>query len=197
MRIIGGTHRSRRLLAPPDRVTTRPIIDRVKQSLFDRIWSMGLIGPDSPGGRVLDIFSGTGSLGLEALSRGSEHCTFVEKDRRIRHLLKENLSALDLAGRATVLGVDAFASGWIDRLEHCEPPATGLIFCDPPYRMTADPAPAERVADLIARLAAVTRAGGVAVLRTEVRTSSPIVNGWAGPDSYRYGTMVLHFYERP
>ena len=196
MRIIGGTHRSRRLLAPPDRETSRPIIDRVKQSLFDRIWSMGLIGTDSAAGRVLDIFSGTGSLGLEALSRGSEHCTFVEKDRRIKDLLKENLSALDLTGRATVLGVDALASGWLDRLEPRAPPATGLIFCDPPYRMTADPALAERVADLIARLATVTRAGGVAVLRTEVRTSAPTVDGWAGMDSYRYGSMVLHFYER-
>lgn len=196
MRIIGGTHRSRILLAPLDQVTTRPIIDRVKQSLFDRLWSMGLVGGDSGRLHVLDIFSGTGSLGLEALSRGAEYCTFVEKDRRIRRLLTDNLAALDFARRATVLSVDALASDWLDRLEHHYPAPVGLIFCDPPYRITADPTLADRVANLIAHLAAVTRAGAVAMLRTEVRTLAPIVEGWVGPKSCRYGRTVLHFYQR-
>ena len=80
MRIIGGIHRSRHLHPPRDIHTTRPITDRVKVALFDRLWDAGLL----EGGSVLDIFSGTGSLGLEALSRGMDHCIFIERDKYSR-----------------------------------------------------------------------------------------------------------------
>ena len=98
MRIIGGTHRSRRLHPPPDAETTRPITDRVKVSLFDRLWDAGLLDE----GNALDIFSGTGSLGLEALSRGLSHCTFIERDKHALRLLKKNIDELGQIGRAHV-----------------------------------------------------------------------------------------------
>ena len=72
MRIIAGTHRGRTLLGPEGDDVTRPITDRVKENLFNRLHSLGVIGY----GRVLDVFAGTGSMGLEALSRGATHCTF-------------------------------------------------------------------------------------------------------------------------
>ncbi|MHC4996742.1 MAG: RsmD family RNA methyltransferase, partial [Planctomycetota bacterium] len=77
MRIIAGDHRGRRLLGPEGKNTTRPITDRVKVSLFDRLAAAGRI----EGAVVLDLFSGTGSMGLECLSRGARHVTFVDRDR--------------------------------------------------------------------------------------------------------------------
>lgn len=209
MRIIGGIYRSRRLLAPHDQRTTRPITDRVKQSLFDRLTSMGLFGGGDAGCRVLDVFSGSGSLGLEALSRGAEHCTFIEKDRSARQLLEKNLANLDLTGRAKVRAIDALVGGaapdrrpwsWLDSLNDdgsSEDRRFGLVFCDPPYRMTRDPQQRSRIEVLIERLAAVTSAGGVLVARSDHRTELRALEGWHGPDRHQFGSMALHFYHRP
>ena len=93
MRIIAGTHRGRTLLAPADAETTRPITDRVKENLFNRLHSLGVLGY----GRVLDVFCGTGSMGLEALSRGADHCTFVDRDRDAIDRLQQNLDTLGIA----------------------------------------------------------------------------------------------------
>ncbi|MEM6855146.1 MAG: RsmD family RNA methyltransferase, partial [Planctomycetota bacterium] len=90
MRIIAGQYRGRPLINPEDDLTTRPITDRVKENLFNRLQSLGLLGY----GRVLDIYCGTGSMGLEALSRGAEHCTFVDQSRDAIDKLEGNLDNL-------------------------------------------------------------------------------------------------------
>ena len=198
MRIIGGTHRSRQILGPRGGQTTRPITDRVKQSLFDRLWSMGVLGDDAPEPIVLDVFCGTGSLGLEALSRGAAHCTFVENDRGARQRLTRNLDDLELADRATVLGVDALAVNWLDTLPYrpADGQAVALIFCAPPYAMTRDESQSARIAALLGRLAPLTTPSGVAVLRTEKQTAAATIDAWSDPQTIVYGTMALHFYER-
>ena len=201
MRIIGGIHRSRQILAPKSSVT-RPITDRVKQSLFDRLWSLGVIGPDTPGRRVLDLFCGTGSLGLEALSRQAEHCTFVEKDRSAVELLGRNLQAMRLDEQATVLAVDVMigaGGGWQDMLGTGDAPGevnVGLIFCDPPYAMTRQAEQRVRIEKLIGELAAVTVSGGVLMLRTEANYRPNALPGWQEPQTHLYGSMGLHFYHR-
>ena len=101
MRIIAGTHRGRRIL-PPATDSTRPITDRVKQSLFD------LLAPRIEGAQVLDLFAGTGSMGLESLSRGAAHATFFESDRSAVKLLRQNIDALKLAPLSTVIATDLF-----------------------------------------------------------------------------------------
>lgn len=198
MRIIGGTHRSRHILPPQGGQTTRPITDRVKQSLFDRLWSMGLVGDDELGPHVLDVFSGTGSLGLEALSRGAAHCTFVENDRGAHQRLERNLDDLEMAERATVLGVDALAVNWGDTLPYHPADGQGvsLIFCDPPYAMTRDKSQSARIAAMLGRLAPLATPSSVAVLRTEKQTVATAIDMWADPQTIVYGTMALHFYER-
>ena len=200
MRIIAGTHRSRILLAPKDDTVTRPITDRVKQSLFDRLWSVGLITTDNPpgagGGNVVDLFAGTGSLGLEALSRGSDHCVFVEQHRSARTLLERNIESLELGDRSTVLGVDALSPGWMTLITGHTP--VRVVFCDPPYPLTRDPAQMARLAEMIAVLGSTPgfmEPGGILVLRTDADTPAPLVAGWQGPTSHRYGSMVVHFYE--
>jgi len=177
------------LLSPRGDRVTRPITDRVKQSLFDRLWSEGALDC-----RVaLDLFAGTGSLGIEALSRGVNHCTFVERDRSARGLLEKNLADLGLTDRATVLGVDAMWGGWFGLLAH---KPVGLVFCDPPYKMTGDGESMARIAVLIENMGALAAPDGVLVLRTDSYAQGQAVPGWDGPASYPYGSMAVHFYER-
>ena len=194
MRIIGGTHRSRRLLPPGGTGTTRPITDRARQSLFDRLWDLGLLGDPDAALPVLDLFCGTGTLGLEALSRGAASCLFVESDRDARRRLDQNLRTLDLADRAMVHGGDALTMLWTNLLP---PEPLGVAFCDPPYRLTRDPDGAARVAVLVGDLAPLMADGGVLMLRTDTHTTPPVAAAWEGPVSRRYATTVLHLYQRP
>jgi len=191
MRIIAGTHRSRPILSPPEDGTTRPITDRVKQALFDRLISM-----EAFGAAAVDVFSGTGSLGLEALSRGVDHVTFIEQDREARRLLQENLKALGLADRAAVLGSDAVSGTWIAQLPHRP---VELIFMDPPYAMTEDTVERDRLAGVMAALAKTPGAvsdDAIVVLRTSDRGEAPKADGWSAPEAHEYGSMTVHFYTR-
>jgi len=187
MRIIAGKYRGRKISPPQGTDTTRPITDRLKQSLFDRLAAMHMLG-----GHVLDLFAGTGSLGLEALSRGADHCTFIEQKRPVRALLEQNLAALALSNQATVLPDNALKLGWINRLSHRD---IRVAYCDPPYWLMGDPPNVVRVTRLIDAIASVMEPQGLMVLRTEHRIAPPAVSCW--PDtavSHIHGSMALHFY---
>jgi len=121
MRIVAGEWGGRRIQAPPGR-GTRPTTDRVRES-----W-MSIVSDHLDGARVLDLFAGSGALGLEALSRGAEHATFVEQDAKALAALKANVDALGAAGRATIIKGDAvkFAGG-------LEAGSFDVAFADPPY----------------------------------------------------------------
>ncbi len=101
MRVISGSAKGRRLKSLPGS-STRPITDRVKMALFD------ILGPSIVGARVLDLFAGTGSVGIEALSRGAAEAVFVEKDPRVVRVLRENLQQTDFLDRARVVRADVF-----------------------------------------------------------------------------------------
>lgn len=125
MRIIAGTHRGLALASVgkgDPGAHLRPTTDRVRESLFSV-----LMGHGHPTGRVLDLFAGTGALGLEALSRGAEHVTFVEKNRVGQRLIRDNLTRARAGEAATLLTCDA------TRLPPPAPAACDLIFLDPPY----------------------------------------------------------------
>lgn len=190
MRIIGGEFRSRRLIPPADEQTTRPITDRVKQALFDRLWDAGLLEE----GAAVDAFAGTGSLGLEALSRGVEHCTFIERDRDSRQRLEKNIAALGVQDRTLVLKVDALTAGWLNALPHRP---LRLFFCDPPYRLTDDERSRGQVLSLLAAVAPHLIPGGVCILRTEKHIDAESVEGFESPKRHVYGSMALHFYQTP
>lgn len=189
MRIIAGIHRSRLIQPPPDSDKTRPITDRVKQAMFDRLTAMAVLE-----GAAVDVFSGTGSLGLEALSRGVDHCTFIERDRATRRVLEANIASLALGDKSVVMSGEALSGAWITQLPH---KPLNLIFLDPPYALVVDEAEAKRVAALIAMLGPHTHPEGVLVLRTPSNQDAPPVDGWEGPATHTYGTMSLHFYQRP
>src|SRR2546423_1045789 len=143
MRIIAGQFRGRRLL-PPEGDATRPITDRVKQSLFD------ILAPDLPGAIVYDCFAGTGSMGLECLSRGAAHVTFFESDRSAVALLRKNIAALGVEDRCATIDQDLFV--WFASAANSfgRSPQTDLIFLDPPYRFLGErPDALRRLAKLI------------------------------------------------
>ena len=121
MRVVAGELRGRRLLAPEGR-DTRPTTDRVREAVFNSLGSMDLVVDAT----YVDLFAGTGALGIEALSRGAAHCTFVERDPRALKVLRENLSALGLTDRATVVPGDALAA--VARIDDVD-----VAVADPPY----------------------------------------------------------------
>ena len=127
MRFIAGKFRGRKLLPPEDAVT-RPVTDRVKQSLFD------ILAPQIEGARVYDCFAGTGSMGLESLSRGAAYVTFFEAHRPALQRLKKNIAALGVADRSTLVPGDLFQ--WFAVTK----PLVGadLVFLDPPYRFLSE-----------------------------------------------------------
>jgi len=110
LRVISGTARGRRLKTVPGD-TTRPITDRVKEALFN------ILGPDIQGSVFLDLFAGTGAVGIEALSRGADYVRFVDRNRLPIKIVRENLKTTDLTQKSQVLQMDAFAvlKGEIDR----------------------------------------------------------------------------------
>jgi 16S rRNA (guanine966-N2)-methyltransferase len=156
MRVIAGSRRGTRLDAPPgDR--TRPITDRVKETLFNILGARLAVPGQLPDGAVLDLFAGSGGLGIEALSRGAESAVFVERDRRAASILNGNLARAKLAGVSRVIS----ANVWTMRL----PRHAGgfmLIFADPPYRECAD---VDRLSIFLQRLATVLAPDGFIVLR--------------------------------
>ncbi len=125
MRIVAGTWRGRALIAPQG-TATRPTADRARQALFDMLLHAPWGGRDTvEGAQVLDIFAGTGAFGLEALSRGAIHATFVEHDCTALAALRANIASCRAQDRSTVLAVDALA------IPPGEP--ASLVFLDPPY----------------------------------------------------------------
>lgn len=152
MRIIAGEHRGRKLESPVDD-TTRPITDRAKQSLFD------VVSPWIEGAVVADVFSGTGSMGLECLSRGAEKAFFFEADRGALAGLRRNIEALKVQGRSAVQAGDLFKLA----PAVLEEGSVDLLFLDPPYRfLTERSADLQRLAEQMAR---VMRAEGVLSFR--------------------------------
>lgn len=118
MRIVAGTA-SGIILESPEGSDIRPTSDRVREAIFNALFSMG--GPD--GWQVVDLFAGTGALGIEALSRGAAHCTFVERSAPARELIEINLERTGFSDHATILNADA--ATWRGSAD--------LILADPPY----------------------------------------------------------------
>lgn len=125
MRVIAGTARGKKLKTPEDQ-NVRPTLDRVKEDIFN------ILGPAIRGAQVLDLFAGSGALGIEALSRGADSCIFVDKDKKSCNLTKYNLGETRLADKAQILQMEAEAA--IKKLA-TEGKCFDYIFIDPPYHL--------------------------------------------------------------
>ena len=126
MRIVGGQFRGRALATPGDD-RTRPTSDRVRESMFN-ILAHGVPGFALDGVRVLDLFAGTGALGVEALSRGAAYCLFVEEDAQARGTIRRNVETFGLSGITKIFRRDATTLGPAENRG-----SFGLVFLDPPY----------------------------------------------------------------
>lgn len=156
MRIIAGEFKKRKLQGPPDDTTTRPIPDMVKEALFN------ILRGHPEDGAVLDCFAGTGSIGLEALSRGAPRCVFVERDKKMAEILRANIEQCGAGDRSEVVVGDALGPGALSRC----PRPVHLVFFDPPYPLVRDAASWARVREQFARAVALLDDTGFAVLRT-------------------------------
>lgn len=172
MRIIAGANRGARIFAPKGEAT-RPTSDRVREAAFN------LIGPVEAA-TVLDLFAGSGAMGLEALSRGAAAATFVENDRDACRTIDRNLEKLGLTG-AAVLQRDVFQALAADRRTY------DLIICDPPYGFDQD----TRIAPYLAR--ALTPDGLVVYETTSRR--EPALDGLRVRTSRTYGSARLTLFE--
>jgi 16S rRNA (guanine966-N2)-methyltransferase len=196
LRIIGGKHRGRKFLYSGDPLT-RPMKDRVREAVFN------LVGPSVVGTYALDLFAGTGALGLEAISRGAVGATLLERHFPTAELVKQNAVAVGMDGQVDVVGTDAFVwvrreiageggrtseAPWRDRVGA----APWLVFVSPPYDFYVS-----READMLALIATVVRAapaGSIVVAEFDERFAAaklPDAESW---DVRTYSPAIVGVY---
>ncbi|MCD6353787.1 MAG: 16S rRNA (guanine(966)-N(2))-methyltransferase RsmD [Proteobacteria bacterium] len=180
MRIIGGKLKGRRLQACKGRFV-RPTSDKIREAIFD------IIAPFLSGGVVLDLFAGTGGVGIEALSRGMERTVFVEKDSRVIPILKKNIIGCQLEDRVEVISRSVSAGIKIISLRNEK---FKLIFLDPPYQENLVERTLEEIweANLLSK-------GGIVIAEHSTREMVGKYYGkLAGYDCRRYGNTLLSFF---
>lgn len=179
LKIIAGDYRSRRLRAPRDESVSRPYSQRVKEAVFN------LLRGWFDGARVLDLFAGVGTMGLEAVSRGAAEVVMVERDSEIFGLLEENVAALGCGGRVTAVQMDALSHAVLLRA----PEPVDVVFIDPPYALMEEETSRQRVLDQAARCRTVMADSSFLVLRSPQGPEKIdlAVEGLAGPEPHRYG----------
>ncbi len=172
MRIVAGELRGRRIVAPTS-TATRPTTDKVREAVFNALSSLDVVVD----ARVLDLYAGSGALGIEALSRGAARCTFVERDRAAVRAIDENIAVLGLRDRARVVVGDGIASA-----AGLDATAVDLAFADPPYGFEDWP-----------RLLRAVRAP---LLVAEADREVPAPDGWEQGRVKRYGRTWVTFLHR-
>ncbi len=174
MRVVAGELRGRRINAPLGK-KTRPTTDKAREATFNALGSLGVV----VGARVIDAFAGSGALGIEALSRGAEHCTFIERDREALEVLHENLETLGLTDRSTVVRGDAMTNIGLVR-------NASLVLADPPYEFKQwGQFLAEVGCDLV-----------VAESDRDMNLELPAIIGWEVTRVKRYGRAYVSFLQR-
>jgi len=186
VRIVGGSHKGRQIEAPEGRAV-RPTTDRVRESIFNVLEHGHFLKNGLAGARVLDLFAGSGALGLEAISRGAAFATFVDNAAASRVALRKNIEALQLMGQTKIYRRDATALAELPG--HIRP--FNLVFLDPPYGEELGP-PA---------LISASRDGWItdqaqAVFELPAKQNPPEIEGWELEDCRRYGDSQVAFLSR-
>jgi 16S rRNA (guanine966-N2)-methyltransferase len=185
VRVIGGEARGRRLAVPPGR-GTRPTSDRVREALFSTLQAL----TDLAGARVLDLYAGSGALGVEARSRGAAHATFVESDVRAAAVIRRNCESTELDDSTWVVRADR-----VERVVASPADAPyDVAFLDPPYVIAGDV-----VTNVLGQLVAGGWLGDEAVVVVERATRGPQLgwpSGLADVQQRRYGDVTLWYGRR-
>ena len=175
MRVVAGTLRGRPIVAP-EGDGTRPTTDRAREATFNSLVSLGAV----EGAKVVDLFAGSGAMGIEALSRGAASCAFLERDRNALDSIRYNIKTLQLTDNTTVLSGDVMTN--VVALRNVD-----LVLADPPYDF-------DRWADLLTVLNLVMAPGGVVVTESGREIQPP--EGWDVLRSKRYGRAWVAFLQR-
>ena len=170
VRVVAGTLRGRKLEAPAG-ATTRPTTDMAREAIFNALNSLDVV----EGARILDCFAGTGAMGIEALSRGAAHVTFIERDRAALAALERNVTALGVKDRSTIVRGDALALA-----SSCRD--VSLVLADPPYDFA-------KWNELLAVLP-----GNLVVAESAAEVEAP--DGWEMLRTRRYGRTHVTFLRR-
>ena len=179
MRVISGTARGT-VLKTPEGMLTRPTTDRVKEALFS------IIQFDLPGAKVLDLFGGTGQLGIEALSRGAAFATFVDNRQAACDLIKENLRRTKLDTQASVIRSDYLAY-----LEKCRNPFD-IVILDPPYAEVF----LENALNKLFEIDILQSGGIIIAERPLEKALPPAPEGYTRSRDYKYGKILLTLYRK-
>ena len=179
MRVITGKARGVQLKTP-DGMLTRPTTDRVKEALFS------IIQFEVPGARVLDLFGGTGQLGIEALSRGAKHAVFVDAQENACKLIRENLKRTKLQQEGTVVRCD-----YLQYLERCRE-KYDIILLDPPYAEVFLENALKRITEID-----ILESNGIIVAERPVGKDLPWeFEGYSRSKDYKYGKILLTIYRK-
>ena len=176
MRVIAGTARGTKLSALPGEDITRPTVDRVKEAMFSSLQFL------LPGARVLDLFAGSGQLGIEALSRGAQVCTFVDENAAAIRVVTANCRAAGLEEKSRIVsqGAAAFLAN--------TPQEYDVILLDPPYRRGI-------LENILPAVAQATAAGGTVLCESEKGLKLPEeVGGLKQKKQHKYGTVLVTRY---
>ena len=187
LKINSGRYRTRRLMGPPDMERSRPMPARVKESLFN------LLRGWFDGARVLDLFAGVGTMGLEAASHGASEVVLIERDREIQAILKANIEALDCGDECRPVLADALGPAALAQA----PRPVDIVFMDPPYAIMKEEAMHAAVIAQANRLHAVMGEKSWLMLRTPepLSESDRVLEGLEGPELHQYAEdMHVHLY---
>ena len=192
MRIIAGRFRRRKLQSSPG-LTTRPITDRVKESLFENIQQR------ITGRRIADVFSGTGTMGLEALSRGAQCVTLIEKDKVALDLLRKNVDMLECNDESLIWPADVLRCSFRPKgKKAADFTPYGVIFFDPPYKMVPSMKQGSPLWLALARLARedVSEPDATMVLRVPEHAEFDLPDVWSIDWSMKTSNMAVHVCRR-
>ncbi len=176
MRIIAGASRGIKLNTLEGQEITRPTIERVKEGLFSSIQFI------LEGSNVLDLFAGSGQIGIEALSRGASHCTFVDDNINAIEIIKTNLQLANLQDRATVIQTDAFS--FIDKSAE----KFNIVFLDPPYKSNV-------LQDILPQISKICKSEAIIIAESEKNAKlDSNYNDLLMKKHYKYGSVSVTKY---
>jgi len=183
MRIISGELKGRKIFEPPDR-TTRPLKDLVKESIFNIVMHSNKISIDLKNSNILDLFSGVGSFGIEALSRGSKYVTFIENYTEVLQILRKNIQKLNLDNKCEIISEDIINMLNFKKLNK----KFELIFLDPPFNE-------KDINKILLKIydSKILKKNGILIIHRKINTNDKLIPKFNIIEEKKYGLSKIMF----
>tara|TARA_Y100001935_G_scaffold36512_1_gene29121 strand:- start:1339 stop:1902 length:564 start_codon:yes stop_codon:yes gene_type:complete len=183
MRIISGELKGRKIFEPPDR-TTRPLKDLVKESIFNIVMHSNKISIDLKNSNILDLFSGVGSFGIEALSRGSKYVTFIENYTEVLQILRKNIQKLNLDNKCEIISEDIINKLNFKKLNK----KFELIFLDPPFDE-------KNLSKILLKIydSKILKKNGILIIHRKINTDDKLIPKFNIIEEKKYGLSKIMF----